>query len=147
MSNIDPIELEIFTNIFTSITEEMGAVFRRAASSSNHQESCDYSCAVFNKSCKIIAMDAHLPIHLGAMPLSVNEAVSSLHLVPGDVAVLNDPFSGGTHPQGMTMLSALFLEEQKEPDYYIAVRATTGIPGGFLQFQYLCTMKHSRRAL
>ncbi len=132
MSNIDPIELEIFTNIFTSITEEMGAVFRRAASSSNHQESCDYSCAVFNKSCKIIAMDAHLPIHLGAMPLSVNEAVSSLHLVPGDVAVLNDPFSGGTHPQGMTMLSALFLEEQKEPDYYIAVRAhyrdTGGLP-------------------
>lgn len=132
MSNIDPIELEIFTNIFTSITEEMGSVFKRAAGSSNLQESCDYSCAILDKNCRIIAMDAHLPVHLGAMPLSANEAVNSLNLQPGDVALLNDPFSGGTHPQGMTMLSALFPGDQKEPDYFVAVRAhyrdTGGLP-------------------
>ena len=132
MSNIDPIELEIFTNIFTSITEEMGAVFKRASGSSNLQERCDYSCAILDKNCRIIAMDAYLPVHLGALPLSVSEAVGSLNLQPGDVAVLNDPFSGGTHPQGMTMLSAFFSEEQKNPDYFVAVRAhyrdTGGLP-------------------
>jgi len=132
MANIDPIELEIFTNIFTSITEEMGAVFKRASRASNLQERCDYSCAVFDKKCRIIAMDALLPIHLGAMPLSVKNAVSSLNLQPGDVAVLNDPFCGGTHPQGMTMLSALFNENQKDPDFFVAVRNhykdTGGLP-------------------
>ena len=132
MSNIDPIELEIFTNLFTSVTEEMGAVFQRAAGSSNLQESCDYSCAILDKNCRIIAMDAHLPVHLGAMPLSANEAVKSLKMLPGDVAVLNDPFSGGTHPMGMTMLSALFPGEQKDPEYFVAVRAhyrdTGGLP-------------------
>ena len=130
MSNIDPIELEIFTNIFTSITEEMGAVFKRAAGSSNLQESCDYSCAILDKNCRIIALDAYLPVHLGALPLSVSEAVGSLNLQPGDVAVLNDPFSGGTHPQGMTMLSAFFSEDQKSPDP---------------PYPCLCTAKHSRR--
>ncbi len=132
MANIDPIELEIFTNIFTSITEEMGSVSKRAARASNLQERCDYSCAVLNSSCRIIAMDAHLPVHLGAMPLSVSHAVSSLNLQPGDVAILNDPFCGGTHPQGMTMLSALFTGGKKDPDYYIAVRNhykdTGGLP-------------------
>lgn len=132
MPNIDPIELEIFTNIFTSITEEMGSVFRRASGASNLQERCDYSCAVLDKNCRIIAMDAYLPLHLGAMSLSVNEAVNSLRLAPGDVAVLNDPFGGGTHPHGMTMVSALFPGNQKSPDYYVAVRThyrdTGGLP-------------------
>jgi len=77
-------------------------------------------------------MDAHLPIHLGAMTLSVKEAATLLNLLPGDVAVLNDPFSGGTHPQGMTMVTALFPSNQKNPDYYAAVRThyhdTGGLP-------------------
>jgi len=132
MANIDPIELEVFTTIFSSITSEMGAVFKRAAGSSNLQERCDYSCAIFDKNCRIVTMEADSPLHLGPISLSVKEAVNSLRLQPGDVAILNDPYAGGSHLHGMTMISALYEGNQKTPEYYLAVRThyldTGGLP-------------------
>src|SRR6202158_6635154 len=67
----DPIELEIFKNIYHSIAEEMGAALRRTAFSPNIKERRDYSCAIFDASGEVIAMGDHMPVHLGSMPMSV----------------------------------------------------------------------------
>ncbi len=71
----DPVELEIFKNIYHSIAEEMGAALRRTAFSPNIKERRDYSCAVFDSDAEVIAMGDHMPVHLGSMPMSVRGAI------------------------------------------------------------------------
>src|SRR5881409_2658985 len=106
----DPIELEIFKNIYHSIAEEMGAALRRTAFSPNIKERRDYSCAVFDPAGEVVAMGDHMPVHLGSMPMSVRAAVETLTLNTGDVAILNDPFCGGTHLPDITLVSPVFLK-------------------------------------
>src|SRR5947208_16563444 len=87
----DPIELEIFKNIYHSIAEEMGAALRRTAFSPNIKERRDYSCAVFNRDAEVIAMGDHMPVHLRSLPTSVRAAVEAFPLAAGDLAILTDP--------------------------------------------------------
>lgn len=105
----DPIETEIFKNIFHSIAEEMGAALRRTAFSPNIKERRDYSCAVFDAAGNAIAVGDHMPVHLGSMPMSVHAAIDRLPLGPGDIAMLNDPFAGGTHLPDITMVMPVFV--------------------------------------
>ena len=129
----DPVELEIFKSLFHSIAEEMGAALRRTAFSPNIKERRDYSCAVFDARGEVIAMGDHMPVHLGSMPMSVRAAVDKLALHPGDVAILNDPFCGGTHLPDITLVAPVFLDAKKKtarPAFYVASRAHHADVGG-----------------
>lgn len=149
----DPIELEIFKNIYHSIAEEMGAALRRTAFSPNIKERRDYSCAVFDSRGEVIAMGDHMPVHLGSMPMSVRAAIESSALEPGDMVMLNDPFRGGTHLPDITLVAPVYVqrkgrgpdalaraggdagttEKQKRParrDFYVASRAHHADVGG-----------------
>jgi N-methylhydantoinase B len=127
----DPIELEVFKNIFHSIAEEMGAALRRTAFSPNIKERRDYSCALFDSSAQAIAMGDHMPVHLGSMPMSVRAAVASFHLAPGDMVMLNDPFRGGTHLPDITLVAPVFIgKAHSKPDFYVASRAHHADVGG-----------------
>ena len=105
----DPIRLEVFKHLFAAIAEEMGEALRRASYSPNIKERRDFSCALFNAQGDMIAQAAHIPVHLGSMPLSVAQAVRELSFDPGDVAILNDPFRGGTHLPDITLISPIFV--------------------------------------
>jgi len=105
----DPAQLEVFKHLFSSVAEEMGVVLRRTSYSPNIKERRDYSCAVFDARGRMIAQAAHIPVHLGSMPLSVQECVLRLELEPGDVAVLNDPYHGGTHLPDITFVAPVFV--------------------------------------
>jgi N-methylhydantoinase B len=107
----DPVELEIFKNLYHSIAEEMGAALRRTAFSPNIKERRDYSCAVFDGAGEVIAMGDHMPVHLGSMPMSVRAAIDAGTMEPGDVVMLNDPFRGGTHLPDITLVAPVFVEE------------------------------------
>ena len=74
-----------------------------------NNERRDYSCAVFDGRGEVLAMGDHMPVHLGSMPMSVKAAVDKLQLNPGDVAILNDPFCGGTHLPDITLVSPVWL--------------------------------------
>lgn len=127
----DPVELEIFKSLFHSITEEMGAALRRTAFSPNIKERRDYSCAVFDGHGEVVAMGDHMPVHLGSMPMSVRAAVEQLPLNPDDVAILNDPFCGGTHLPDITLVAPVFLAERRSrPAFYVASRAHHADVGG-----------------
>jgi N-methylhydantoinase B len=127
---IDAIELEIFKNVFHSIAEEMGAALRRSAFSPNIKERRDYSCAVFDGRGEVIAMGDHMPVHLGSMSMSVRAALSAFTLERGDVAMLNDPFQGGTHLPDITTIAPVFVVREKEPSFYVASRAHHSDVGG-----------------
>jgi len=137
-SRRDPIELEIFKNIYHSIAEEMGAALRRTAFSPNIKERRDYSCAVFDTDGEVIAMGDHMPVHLGSMPMSVRAAIDQFELEPGDVAMLNDPFRGGTHLPDITLVAPVYVQEgrsgsrtkSRRPDFYVASRAHHADVGG-----------------
>jgi N-methylhydantoinase B len=109
MSTTDAIRLEVFKHLFASIAEEMGVVLRRASYSPNIKERRDFSCAVFDIQGRMIAQAAHIPVHLGSMPLSVAEAIRVFpNLSPGDAILLNDPFRGGTHLPDITLVTPVF---------------------------------------
>jgi N-methylhydantoinase B len=127
---VDPIELAIFRSAFHSIAEEMGATLRRTAFSPNIKERRDYSCAVFDGAGQVIAMGDHMPVHLGSMPMSVRAAVEALEFEPGDIAILNDPYAGGTHLPDITMVLPVYVGKSKSPAFYVASRAHHADVGG-----------------
>jgi len=134
----DPVELEIFKNLYHSIAEEMGAALRRTAFSPNIKERRDYSCAVFDGAGNVVAMGDHMPVHLGSMPMSVRAAISAHDMAPGDVVMLNDPFRGGTHLPDITLVAPVHVwrgrlrpaADGKQPDFYVASRAHHADVGG-----------------
>jgi N-methylhydantoinase B/oxoprolinase/acetone carboxylase alpha subunit len=126
----DPIELELFRHLLVSIAEEMGAVLRKTSFSANIKERRDYSCAVYDAGGETVAMGDHMPVHLGAMPLSVQHAREAFDLGPGDVAILNDPFRGGTHLPDITAVSGVFLKGSRKAAFYVANRAHHADVGG-----------------
>lgn len=127
---VDPVELAVFQSGVHSIAEEMGAALRRTAVSPNIKERRDYSCAVFDRQGRVIAMGDHMPVHLGSMPMSVQAAVEAIAFEPGDIAVLNDPYAGGTHLPDITMVLPVFLVGGSTPAWYVANRAHHADVGG-----------------
>jgi N-methylhydantoinase B len=131
--SVDPVELAVFQSAVHSIAEEMGAALRRTALSPNIKERRDYSCAVFDGQARVIAMGDHMPVHLGSMPMSVAAAVAALgvELGPGDIAILNDPYAGGTHLPDITMVLPVFLPDApNKPAFYVSNRAHHADVGG-----------------
>ncbi len=126
----DPIELAIFASAFHSIAEEMGLALRRTAFSPNIKERRDYSSAVFDASGNVIAMGDDMPVHLGSMPMSVQAALEKLSLDSGDIAILNDPYDGGTHLPDITLVMAVFVSERQSAAFYVANRAHHADVGG-----------------
>jgi N-methylhydantoinase B len=124
--------LEVFKNIFHSIAEEMGAALRRSAFSPNIKERRDYSCAVYNADGEVLAMGDHMPVHLGSMPASVTAARKAFSFSPGDIALLNDPFAGGTHLPDLTLVAPVFLAREERPHFFVASRAHHADIGGAL---------------
>ncbi len=102
------IQLQVIGASLSSIAEEMGAVLIRSAFSANIKERRDCSTALFDERGRMIAQAEHIPVHLGAMPDAV-AAVMRLGLEPGQVAILNDPYTGGTHLPDVTLVSRTVL--------------------------------------
>lgn len=128
------VTLEVFRHLFAALAEEMGAALRRSAFSPNIKERRDYSCALFDARGRPVALGDHMPVHLGAMPMSVEAALEVLGtLAPGDVALLNDPFRGGTHLPDITAVAPVYEEGRGGPDAllgYVAARAHHSDVGG-----------------
>lgn len=128
MNKFDPIELELFKNMFVSISEEMGAVLGRTALSPNIKERKDFSCALFNSDGETFAQGSHIPVHLGAMPLSVQASINALSFEPGDLVILNDPYQGGTHLPDITCISPVYQGNKRL--FFVANRAHHSDVGG-----------------
>lgn len=127
----DPIKLELYKNILTSVAEEMGVTLQRTAFSPNIKERLDFSCAVFDTDGQMVAQAAHIPVHLGSMPLSVLAAIKHTDMEPGDMIALNDPYSGGTHLPDITLVAPVYCDKTvNRPTFYVANRAHHADVGG-----------------
>ncbi|MDQ3023878.1 MAG: hydantoinase B/oxoprolinase family protein, partial [bacterium] len=71
-----------------------------------------------------------IPVHLGSMPASVEAALAAHKLDPGDVLLLNDPYSGGTHLPDLTVVAPCFAAGSAAPIAIVANRAHHADVGG-----------------
>ena len=130
----DAVALSVFNSLLASIAEEMGAALIRSSMSPNIRERHDLSCAVFDASGSLVAQAAHIPVHLGAMPASVEAVQPLAPFAPGDVVILNDPYLGGSHLPDVTMVSPVFTRRSPRRLLgYVAIRSEaqqTGFPVG-----------------
>ncbi|MGE4618972.1 MAG: hydantoinase B/oxoprolinase family protein [Planctomycetota bacterium] len=127
----DPVGLRVMGNLLESVAEEMGTALERSGVSPNIKERRDHSCAIFDRNAELVAQAAHIPVHLGAMPISVSAAAQHCPLNEGDIVVLNDPQLGGTHLPDITTVQAYRAHpEDESPIAYLATRAHHSDVGG-----------------
>ncbi len=125
---LSPIELSLFAHRLAAICDEMGAVLKRSACSPNIKDREDYSCALFDAVGELVAQAAHIPVHLGSMAYAMRGVVERLDWQPGDIAVFNDPFLGGTHLPDITVVMPVLI--QMERIGFAATRAHHADVGG-----------------
>ncbi len=111
-TDVDPVMLEVFNNLFMSIAEQMGSTLENTAYSVNIKERLDFSCAIFDPQGNLVANAPHMPVHLGSMSESIRTVIRERHgaMAPGDVYVLNAPYNGGTHLPDITVITPVFEE-------------------------------------
>ena len=131
---VTPATIEIFGHLFASAAEAMGTALQRTAFSPNIKERLDFSSAVFDGMGALVAQASHIPVHLGAMPASVDAVLSRFpEWREGDLAILNDPYLGGTHLPDITMVSPVFAGDDAggaRPEFFLASRAHHADVGG-----------------
>jgi 5-oxoprolinase (ATP-hydrolysing) len=129
-TQVDPVMLEIFNNLYMSIAEQMGLRLQNTAYSVNIKERLDFSCALFDGDGNLIANAPHMPVHLGSMGESIKTVIrlNAATMKPGNVYVLNAPYNGGTHLPDVTVVTPVFLQEQIM--FYVASRGHHADIGG-----------------
>ena len=112
-TEVDPVMLEIFNNLFMSVAEQMGLVLENTAESVNIKERLDFSCAIFDPAGALIANAPHIPSHLGSMGESITTVVEERrgNIKPGDAYILNAPYNGGTHLPDVTIIKPIFSDD------------------------------------
>ena len=108
---MNAIELSVFASRVTAICDEMGAVLRHTAFSTNIKDRLDFSCAVFDASGLLCAQAAHIPVHLGSMAYAMQDLVDGAEWMKGDMLIVNDPYLGGTHLPDVTLIAPVFVAD------------------------------------
>jgi 5-oxoprolinase (ATP-hydrolysing) len=130
-TSVDPVQLEIFNNLFMNIAEQMGVVLENTAASVNIKERLDFSCAIFDPRGELIANAPHMPVHLGSMSESVRSVIrQNPVMVPGTVYVMNAPYNGGTHLPDITVIKPVFDDVGETVIFYVASRGHHADIGG-----------------
>ena len=130
-TDVDPVMLEVFNNLFMSIAEQMGVTLENTAYSVNIKERLDFSCAIFDQEGQLIANAPHMPVHLGSMDRSVEAIIEhNPNMAPGDVYVLNAPYNGGTHLPDITVVTPVFDKDDETILFFVASRGHHADVGG-----------------
>jgi 5-oxoprolinase (ATP-hydrolysing) len=134
-TDVDPVMLEIFNNLFMSIAEQMGSTLEKTAYSVNIKERLDFSCALFTPEGNLVANAPHMPVHLGSMSESIRTVIRERRpgrsdMKPGDVYMLNAPYNGGTHLPDITVITPVFDEAGRDILFYVGSRGHHADVGG-----------------
>ncbi|MDC3391470.1 hydantoinase B/oxoprolinase family protein [Candidatus Thioglobus sp.] len=131
-TNVDPVMLEIFNNLFMSVAEQMGTVLENTASSVNIKERLDFSCALFSPKGDLVANAPHVPVHLGSMSESIKTIIRENFdtMSRGDAFLINAPYNGGTHLPDITLIKPVYDENSEKVIFYVATRGHHADIGG-----------------
>ena len=131
-TEVDPVMLEVFNNLFMNVAEQMGVILENTAYSVNIKERLDFSCALFDGQGQLISNAPHMPVHLGSMSESVSAVLKENRgsMSSGDVYMLNAPYNGGTHLPDITVVTPVFCSNPNAPLFFVASRGHHADIGG-----------------
>ena len=131
-SELDTIQLSIFSHRFMSIAEQMGRILQRTSISTNIKERLDFSCALFGPDGGLVSNAPHIPVHLGAMQDTVRHQMRALagNINRGDVILANHPKAGGSHLPDLTVITPVFYRDLPAPVFFVANRGHHADIGG-----------------
>ena len=112
-------QLELFTNRFMSIAENMGVLLQRTALSVNVKERLDFSCALLDADAELIANAPHIPVHLGSLGVCVRSILKYIPIEKGDVIITNHPKYGGSHLPDVTLVSSVYSVDNQLIGYVV----------------------------
>ena len=128
-TEVDPVQLEIFNQHFSSIASQMGLALQKTSVSVNVKERLDFSCAIFTQSGDLVVNAPHIPVHLGAMSETVRNIIrANSKIRPGDVFVTNNPYAGGSHLPDVTVVTPVFAKTKIA--FWVASRSHHSEIGG-----------------
>ncbi|MEX2455772.1 MAG: hydantoinase B/oxoprolinase family protein [Balneolaceae bacterium] len=114
------VNLQLYTNRFRSVADQMGEMLRKTSMSVNVKERLDFSCALLDSDGYLVVNAPHIPVHLGAMGTCVRSLIRDLQgfknlggLNEGDVIVTNHPGFGGSHLPDITVVTPIFFEDER----------------------------------
>ena len=106
----DPITLAVVEHRLESIAQEMTEAMLRTAMSQILNSSRDFSTAILDGDCQLVAQGEGIPVHISALPVA-GAAVRDYFgddIHDGDLFVLNDPYFGGSHLPDITIIRPVF---------------------------------------
>ncbi|TDE11626.1 hydantoinase B/oxoprolinase family protein [Dyadobacter psychrotolerans] len=115
----EEVALQLFTNRFKAIADEMGVQLQRTAFSVNVKERLDFSCAMLDADGDLLVNAQHIPVHLGSMGICGRLVREAITIGPGDVIITNHPKYGGSHLPDITLLSGVFTSDGECLGYMI----------------------------
>ncbi|GIX47361.1 MAG: N-methylhydantoinase A [Candidatus Tectimicrobiota bacterium] len=126
----DPITLAVVQHRLESIAREMAEVMLRTSMSQILNSSRDFSTAILDAECQLVAQGEGIPVHISALPpaaQAVREAFGE-EIAEGDLFALNDPYFGGSHLPDITVIAPIFHDG--ELLFYAVNRAHHSDVGG-----------------
>ncbi len=126
----DPVTLAVVEHRLESIAREMTEVMLRTAMSQILNSSRDFSTALLDGECQLVAQGEGIPVHVSALPVA-GAAVRDYFgdtISEGDLFILNDPYFGGSHLPDITIIRPVF--DQGRLLFYAVNRAHHSDVGG-----------------
>ena len=129
-AKIDPITRSVVQHRLSSIVKEMGEAMLRTSYSQILNSSRDFSIALCDAQCRLVAQADHIPVHAGAMPWAAKAVAAAFRgqIREGDTFLLNDPYHGGSHLPDLTIVLPVFAEGSLR--FWSVVRAHQSDIGG-----------------
>ena len=108
----DSVTLSVVGNRLESIAIEMMDVMLRTALSQILNASRDFSTAILDGQCRLVAQGEGIPVHVSALPVAGRAVLDYFGdgIAPGDVFLLNDPYFGGSHLPDLTVIRPVFVD-------------------------------------
>lgn len=112
--SVSPIQLEILKNALSSIADEMSLTVLRTAHSTIIKDGSDFATALMLPNGELLSQGLTVPQHLGSMPIALCSILERFgdQLEPGDIVLMNDPFSGGMHLPDVFLFKPIFEPER-----------------------------------
>ena len=110
LAHADPITLAVVEHQLESIAREMTEAMLRTAMSQILNSSRDFSTAILDGDCQLVAQGEGIPVHISALPVA-GAAVRDYFgedIFDGDLFILNDPYFGGSHLPDITIIRPVF---------------------------------------
>ena len=117
MVKLDPVTIEILSNGLQSLVDEAFVALMKSAYSTNIKERHDHSCAIVDRTGRLVAQASNsIPVHIASVLGQMRAIFKKFPLdeiSEGDIFAANDPHEGGgTHLPDVSIAMPVFADGQ-----------------------------------